>query len=167
MLNSIYFTSCRYGLSGWLGRAKWPRGSRNTFNLYSSYVYLCIVCKNDSFVYTRKNIVYFHCMLIFDLQVVQQMQNWIHSAITCVDFRVTFIITHGQNCIECHLKICTNICYLGFQGSFHFSLGRVKNANFKSGADGYFFSKNKCQLKLHGNMRRQSASFWIFVFCCE
>ena len=36
---------------------------------------------------------------------------------------------------------------------------RVKNANFKSGADGYFFSKNKCQLKLHGNMRRQSASF--------
>ena len=54
VLNSIYFASCRYGLSRWLGRTKWPRGSRNTFNLYSSYVYLCIVCKNDSFVHTRQ-----------------------------------------------------------------------------------------------------------------
>ena len=54
IFNSIYCTSSHYGLSRWLGRGKWPRGSKNISNLYSSYVYLCIVCKNDSFVHTRQ-----------------------------------------------------------------------------------------------------------------
>jgi len=40
---------------------------------------LFIVCKNNSFEYTRKNIVYFHCMLIFDLHVVQPVQYGFHT----------------------------------------------------------------------------------------